>query len=66
MYKATIKVPLYAFTSNAMHTNTIEQWARDNCKSYAGFDPVMRKNVYCWEFSFEDVQDQIIFLLRWG
>lgn len=66
MYKATIKVPLFAFTSNAKYTNTIKEWARDNCKSYTGFDTVMRKNDYCWEFSFEDERDQIIFLLRWS
>jgi hypothetical protein len=66
MYKATIKVPFYYFASNEKHTNIIENWAKDNCKSYTGYRDLMQKNMFCWEFSFEDEQDQLIFILRWS
>lgn len=66
MYKATIKVPSYYFASNAKHTDIIVNWVKDNCKSYTGHHTLMQKNTFWWEFSFEDEQDQLMFILRWS
>lgn len=58
------------YERNHAYFHSVDDWAKENCPSYLGFDIVdVSDHSYAWDeiacYRFETIQDTLFFRLKW-